>query len=103
MILFHFVFNENRNVGVTYSKPPGRCASEMGSFTVNYTLNTGWTHPAVQYIVRHVSIHWDSDAALLAHVKSMQRWHTRGNFLETAAAAAAAVFVCRGGAPGGAV
>jgi len=45
----------NRHVGVTYSKPPGRCASEMGSFTVNYTLNTGWTHPAVQYIVRHVS------------------------------------------------
>ncbi len=40
---------------MTYSKPPGRCASEMGSFTVNYTLNTGWTHPAVQYIVRHVS------------------------------------------------
>lgn len=45
-----------RNVGVTYSKPPGRCASEMGSFTVNYTLNTGWTYPAVQYIVRHVSV-----------------------------------------------
>eukprot|EP00903_Cladosiphon_okamuranus_P014492 g13443.t1 len=48
--------NDDRNVGVTYSKPPGRCASEMGSFTVNYTLNTGWTHPAVQYIVRHVTV-----------------------------------------------
>ncbi|CAN0149164.1 unnamed protein product, partial [Hapterophycus canaliculatus] len=48
--------NDDRNVGVTYSKPPGRCASEMGSFTVNYTLNTGWTYPAVQYIVRHVTV-----------------------------------------------
>ncbi|CAM9907508.1 unnamed protein product [Pylaiella littoralis] len=56
--------NDDRNVGVTYSKPPGRCASEMGSFTVNYTLNTGWTHPAVQYIVRHVTVEDVDECAL---------------------------------------
>lgn len=44
-----------RQVGVSYSQPPGRCTPEMGSFTVNYTLNTEWTQPSVQYIVRHVS------------------------------------------------
>eukprot|EP00752_Nemacystus_decipiens_P007817 g6982.t1 len=56
--------NDDRNVAVTYSKPPGRCASEMGSFTVNYTLNTGWTHPAVQYIVRHVTVEDVDECAL---------------------------------------
>ncbi|CBJ26995.1 conserved unknown protein [Ectocarpus siliculosus] len=56
--------NHDRNVGVSYSKPPGKCASEMGTFTVNYTLNTEWMDPPVQYILRHVTVEDVDECAL---------------------------------------
>mmetsp|Transcript_27936 Transcript_27936/g.35016 ORF Transcript_27936/g.35016 Transcript_27936/m.35016 type:complete len:757 (+) Transcript_27936:49-2319(+) len=45
-----------RNVHIEYSQPLGYCLREMGSFHVNYTLETPWTNPSFIRLTRWVEV-----------------------------------------------
>ena len=47
-----------RNLKISYSRPlsPGRCLTDLGTFTVNYTVATPWTDPPFAGVLRTVQV-----------------------------------------------